>query len=428
MKEIILKGLDEKIYYDECENGLKIYIWKKENVNTFKGTLVFPCGAEQVSFKVHNQKKSVPFGTAHYLEHILCKNEDGSSLLGQFNALNSYSNAATYPDRTAYEFVGTDDIYANLNLLLDSIQEKKFSKEAFESERGPILEEERMRRDDANRLSFYNINSCLFHTYPNRVSGLGTEEDIKSITLEDLETFYNTFYHPKNSFLIVTGNIDPLKVFNFIKEKEKTKKFPLWEKPTFPRFNEPKTVVKNYEEIHANVEVPKVYVSLKVPIDALPKKNILFLQIVLQLVLESNFGSTSTLKEELLTKKRISTLGTSVDWERKFFVLKVVAKTKYPEKVIPILQERMKKLLVQEEDIFRKIKSEIANLVLGFEDIETVNDWLGYTLTTYGKIITNEKQILESITIQDVQNIMEKVETEQMNTFVMLPLKKGDEN
>ena len=31
MKEIILKGLDEKIYYDECENGLKIYIWKKES-------------------------------------------------------------------------------------------------------------------------------------------------------------------------------------------------------------------------------------------------------------------------------------------------------------------------------------------------------------------------------------------------------------
>ena len=57
MKEIRLKGLDEKIYYDVCENGLKIYIWVNEKINTFKGSLVFLGGAENTTFKIEGQEK-----------------------------------------------------------------------------------------------------------------------------------------------------------------------------------------------------------------------------------------------------------------------------------------------------------------------------------------------------------------------------------
>ena len=54
---------------------------------------------------------------------------------------------------------------------------------------------------------------------------------------------------------------------------------------------------------------------------------------------------------------------------------------------------------LEEKDIFRKIKSTIANLVLSYEDPEYVNDVLNYMLVTYGKIITNEKELLEKMTM-----------------------------
>lgn len=426
MREIVLKGVGEKVYYDQCDNGLKIYVWVNEKVNTFKGSLVFLGGAENTEFTVNSKKYSVPSGTAHYLEHIMCKNDDGSSLLGNFNQLNSYSNAATYADKTAYEFVGTTNILGNLELLLDSIQTKNFVLDCIETERGPILEEARMQEDNGDRLAYYGINSCLFFHYPNRVSGVGTTSDIERISLQDLKLFYEFFYHPLNSFLVVTGNVNPLEVIHFVKENQKKKKFPVWKKPCFPKYVEPKKIVCEHKEIQANVELPKVYVSVKVPISSLPKKNIVTLLSILQLVLISNFGSTSLFREEMIEKKLVLTLNTSVEWERKYFVLKVWAKTKYPLEVLPILKEKLKNLDVYENDIFRKIKSEIANLVLGYEDPEYVNDIFAYMIVKYGKILTNEKEILEGITIKDILDVVQKIPMDKMNTFVVNPLKKGD--
>ena len=169
-----------------------------------------------------------------------------------------------------------------------------------------------------------------------------------------------------------------------------------------------------------------MYVSVKVPISSLPKKNIVTLLSILQLVLISNFGSTSLFREEMIEKKLVLTLNTSVEWERKYFVLKVWAKTKYPLEVLPILKEKLKNLDVYENDIFRKIKSEIANLVLGYEDPEYVNDIFAYMIVKYGKILTNEKEILESITIKDILDVVQKIPMDKMNTFVVNPLKKGD--
>ena len=426
MKEIILKDLDEKIYFDQCENGLKIYIWVNEKINTFKGALGFKGGAENTTFTVEDKKITVPYGTAHYLEHILCKNSDGSSLLGKFNALQSYSNAATYLDKTIYEFVGTTNLYENLELLLNSIQEKEFVEETFLSERGPILEEASMIKDNVGRLAYYTLNRELFFNYLNRIEGVGRVEDINKITLEDLKDFYNTFYHPENSFLIVTGKVDPLNVIHFVKENQKKKQFPKWNAPKFPRYFEPKKVVQTYQEIHANIEIPQVHIAVKIPIRSLPKMPIVTLLDILQLLLVCNFGSTSLLKEELLDKKLIVSLNTSADWERNYIILNVSSRTKYPEEVLPILKEKLKHLEGNLEDVRRKIKSEIANLVLSFEDPEYVNDLLAYMLVKYGKILTNEKEILENIQDADIEKVMKKLSMEELSVLVIYPNKKDD--
>lgn len=426
MRTIKLIGLDEKMYYDKCLNGLQIYVWKNAKINTFKGALVYKGGAENTDFYINKEKKSVPKGTPHFLEHIMCKNNDGSSLLGKFNELNSYSNAATYPDKTIYEFVGTTDIYQNISLLLKSIENKRFIKKYFEAERGPILEEARMREDDSSRVFYYSLNNSLFHTYPNRVSGLGSKEDIKNIKIEDLKLFYNTYYHPENSILIITGNVEPSKVIKFVKEKQNIIAKNDFVKPKPEKYKEPLEVVTKFKEIYGNIEVPKITVAVKIPIKSLPKKNIVTILNIFQLVLISNFGSTSLLKEELLEKKLIINIGSSAEWEKDFIILKVSAKTKKPLEVKKILEEKIQNLEIRKEDIFRKIKSEIANLVLGFEDPEYVNDYLAYMLVKYGKIIEDEKPILENITLKDVKEVMNLAKPLNYTTLIMYPLKKSD--
>ncbi len=421
MKEIKLKGLDEVVYQDTCENGLDVYVWVNKKANAFKASLVYRCGAEDIHFTRGNKKMTVPTGTAHFLEHMMCKNSDGTSLLSKFQELEAFSNAATYPDKTVYEFVGTTNLEENLNLLLDAIQEKEFSEEAFISEKGPILEEARMQNDNNARVAMLSINACLFSKYHNAISGVGTEEDIKKMELKDLEEFYQTFYHPENSFLVVTGNVDPRVVFHTVKENQKKKNFKEWKKPKKEHYREPKKVVKEYMELEANVEIPKVYISIKIPKNKFEEEEILAVLDIFNVTLLANFGSTSLFKEEILDQKLAVSLATQAYIERDYIILQVVAKTKYPDELTPILIDKLNHIEINEKDIKRKIKAEIANLILYYEDVENVNDYFVYCLNMYQKIIDNEKKILESITISKIKTVMHDFMKNPYNIFILKP-------
>lgn len=62
-------------------------------------------------------------------------------------------------------------------------------------------------------------------TNPYKDSIIGTTKDIRSITKEDLETCYHTFYHPSNMFIVITGNFDSEEIMNVIKENQSKKNF-----------------------------------------------------------------------------------------------------------------------------------------------------------------------------------------------------------
>ncbi len=422
MKKIRLKGLDEVIYTDTCSNGLEIYVWQNKKVNTCKGAYVVKVGAEDICFSISSKKITVPRGTHHYLEHIMCKWIDGSSLLDIFNKQGCYANAATYPDKTVYEFVGSQNLKENLELLLYAVSHPNFNEEYFEKERGPILEEARMRADDVGRISLYGINKCLFHNYPNHVSGLGTLEDIKNITLDNLKTVFETFYHPKNSFLVVTGNVDPEEVISIVKETQESKSFPDYLNPICEKYKEPRKVLVKQETQYANIETPRLYLSVKIPRKKFEIDDILLLSIA-GVVLNSNFGLTSLLREELMEKNLIVSLGTGAFLVRDYLVLQITTKTKCPLEVLPYLKEKLSNLEILWSEIHRKIKSEIANLVLSYEDPEIVCDMLIYCLVKYGKIIEDEKNILESINEKLVLQVFNNISMKHMNTFFLYPLK-----
>ena len=56
MKTIKIEGIDEYVYEDVCQNGLRVYVWVQEKANSFKGTLTYLCGAEDIHFKKQHQK------------------------------------------------------------------------------------------------------------------------------------------------------------------------------------------------------------------------------------------------------------------------------------------------------------------------------------------------------------------------------------
>ena len=56
---------------------------------------------------------------------------------------------------------------------------------------------------------------------------------LKNITLDEINLVYNTFYHPSNMFLTVTGNFDPEYLSVVIKENQNNKELPLGHFPLY---------------------------------------------------------------------------------------------------------------------------------------------------------------------------------------------------
>src|SRR5699024_2384988 len=118
-------------------------------------------------------------------------------------------------------------------------------------------------------------------------------------------------YHPKNMFLIVTGNVNPYEIEQMVNDNLNQKEFKEYLNPKILPVKEPKYVVKKEVEITSNVEVEKAKIGLKIPKKDLRKFDDVKLNIILNIILSSNFGDSSDLKEELLQNNIITFLSAS---------------------------------------------------------------------------------------------------------------------
>ncbi|UKI28029.1 MAG: insulinase family protein [Bacilli bacterium] len=138
--------------------------------------------------------------------------------------------------------------------------------ESVEKEKGIISEEIHMYEDRPAEVLFEKVRLNTLNSNPYRNSIIGTVKDIESITKDDLETCYYTFYHPSNMFMVVTGSFDPEEVMNLIREKSKIIKiFKAMNKNSSKKiFKEDDKVVKGKKEIITmNTNIPKIAYTIK---------------------------------------------------------------------------------------------------------------------------------------------------------------------
>ena len=163
MKEIKLKGIDEVLYYDECDNGLPIYMWVNDKVNNFYMTLSVKYGSIDTEFKTKDSDEyiKVSDGIAHFLEHVKFNESDTTTAHDYFNTLGSSINAFTTFNFTSYEVFASSEFSKNLNHLLDYVQTPYFTDQLTEKEKGIICEEVKMGKNNPGHKLYYGMNSAL---------------------------------------------------------------------------------------------------------------------------------------------------------------------------------------------------------------------------------------------------------------------------
>lgn len=421
MKEIILDGLDEKILEYTTKSGLKVYMWINEKVNGCFMSLSVKYGSIHTKFKINKKVYTVPKGIAHFLEHIKFNMSNNTTAHDEFKKLGGDANAFTTFKYTSYIVFATQKKIENLNVLLDFVFTPYFNKSIVKKEKGIIIEETNMVNDDPYSKMFYDCQKNIFQKSQFRDLITGEVEDIKKISLEDIDLVYKNFYHPKNMFLTVTGNFNPYEVIKAIEDNLKSKEFNEFKLPEIISDSEPRKVTKDYSETEVNISYPRIKYALKIPITRFKNIDSINLKLYTELLFNMNFGATSSLQSELEIANLISHMGYYTDIYDDYIVASITANTSYPEEVIRRLQEKIDDLQIDENDIVRKKNAAIATLILDYEDIEQVNMKIQNDIINEGYIVTDLKKRVSSVTKESLQDVAKYINNDVVSINVFKP-------
>ena len=214
--EFYSERLRERYVRIDHPSGLPVYVFPKPLTTTYA---IFSVRYGSVDTKFRRAGESdwveTPDGIAHFLEHKLFENADGSDSFERFSAYGADANAYTTCNRTSYLFSCTERFEESLEELLRFVTTPYFTKRSVKKEQGIIAEEIREYDDSPWERCFQNLMEGLYEKNPIRVNICGTEKSIGRITPEILQECYDAFYRLSNMALIVCGNVsegDVLKI------------------------------------------------------------------------------------------------------------------------------------------------------------------------------------------------------------------------
>lgn len=253
------KELKEKYYFLKLENGFKITVIPK-NSPSYHASVCCNFGGADTEYIKNGESFTLPSGTAHFLEHKMFENEDGSDSFLDFDNFGGNANAATSFESTCYYFSCTDNFYENLNVLLKSVSSVHFTDESVDKERKIIAREITMYEDIPISTVTRNLYKSLYFSHPTVLPVSGTIESIEEITKETLIRAYNDFYVPDNLSLCICGNVDLDRVRDTVSRYFPKKSAP---RPETVFRDEPLTVVKEQNTVRSSVASALYCIGIK---------------------------------------------------------------------------------------------------------------------------------------------------------------------
>jgi len=290
------------------------------------------------------------------------------------------------------------------------------------NEKGIITEEAKMGEDDPYTVMLFKHLDNLFNAYEHKKVITGTKEDVKQISYDDIFLAYNTFYHPENMFLVITGNFNPYEIMEVIKENQNKKKFPKYQNPIRVIKKENKKVNNKYEEMNINVTNRKIKIGIKIPKSNFKNIDDLHIRLYFNLLLKANFGTTSDFKDYLLQKELINNLSYMNTILDDYIIITFTIDSSYKEEIIKLFNDKLDNLEFDKKTFERMKKANIASLILDFEDVEYVNSIIQTEILNYGGIIDNLKELYENIKYENVLKFIECLDLKERSILILNPL------
>ena len=362
MKIIESSKIKEKEYIEKLDNGMTVIVIPKPNLDkkyiiwgTHFGSIdnrfIMPKTGEEVF---------IPDGVAHFLEHKMFEQPDGTNSLDTLMALGLDANAYTTNDHTAYLFECTNNFYEGLDELMDYVQHPYFTDENVEKEKGIIGQEIKMYVDEPSWRMYMNAMDCMYKKNPIKIDIAGSVESISKITPDVLYKCYNTFYNPSNMIMVVCGNFEPEEILKEIKKRLVKKEEQGEIKRIYP---EKETEINMpYKEVEMEVSTPIFAIGYKDIEGAEDKKEIVRKHIAIEILMNMIIGKSSKAYKELYEAGvLLSTPDLDYEFSDEYAHILISGQSKNPAKI----QEKIEKVVDKykkeglEEEHFNRIKKKI---------------------------------------------------------------------
>lgn len=151
-------------------------------------------------------------GISHFYEHMFFRGtptRNGLKFKRDIEALGGITNATTGRDFTHF-YINVPKQYfrEGLALLADAYLNAECSQESVDAERQVVLEEYRLGQAQPARILTDRLYGLLFPDHPYGRTIIGSEENLNTISRQDLLQFKKDFYVPARTKLVLTGDLD----------------------------------------------------------------------------------------------------------------------------------------------------------------------------------------------------------------------------
>lgn len=403
MNKKYYEGIDETLYHKVLDNGLDVYIVKKEGFANKCAYFASKFGSFNTGDILRVDNKDIPIigGLAHFLEHRVFDYKKGN-VIDLYYKYGADCNAFTTYDRTVYYFSCNDNFKECLDLLLNFPTSFTMTEEAVENEKGIIVNELLMYKDDPDDKLFKGLMSSLYKEHPITMDVGGEVEEVRSTTYDLLKLVHSAFYSPNNMVLVICGDVD---VEETIKQVE-AKDFNSSEVEIIKRdFKEDLNVVMESKIIEDDVNNEKLLLGYKMnPLDDIEATKRLKIFISMDMLSSILFSSSSDFYNMMINNKYVSSLGIDIfDYDGVFAFLVEADLLKGESIVIDEINKRIADALniINNEKLERIKKKELSQIIMGCDSVSRVaRNYLTYVID--GTDFFTLVDVVKEITIDDL--------------------------
>ncbi|MEG0249960.1 MAG: pitrilysin family protein [Peptostreptococcus sp.] len=406
MNKIYNDIINEELYFDKMDNGLEVFYIPKEGFVNKYAVLGVDFGSNDLEFIPigESERIRVSEGIAHFLEHKMFEQPDGSNAFDEFSRLGASANAFTGFAMTAYLFSATENFYPSLKHLIEYVETPYYTEENVEKEKGIIAQEIKMYQDDPDWNVYFNCLKAMYSKHHTNIDIAGSVESIYKITPEELYKCYNTFYNPANMKLFIVGDLDPDKLIETIKEANDDE---IDFSENIERFMEEEPIEVNERLIvdEYTVSMPMFYIGYKDAYVKREPRESLKLEIITDMLFDIIFSESGDLHQDLY-KEGLIIGGISGGYlsQKDYSYAVASGASKDPREVkrrIDEYIENLKKVGIDSYEFEINKKKKIGAFLKSFDSINYIaNNFLNYMFR--GINFLEYFEVLKEIEIEDV--------------------------